>query len=223
MFYISEHSSVLRLGDVVEGYVSTHPTIISPCASITQSGQLANIDIALPAYSVVLSPCCSIDSGVICLTPLIEIDNKILRPPFFKEDPTRINEKVEPELSLPPSVWNNVDFQGAKQKLLAKGQAYAFGDYFVYEKNDIFSEYVVNMRGEDNIVTKYYMIDFRKIYSLMCDMIKRSSDLTDDDRPLIESKRLELSGDARLILREKLSYYFYRPAPEDAALIDSVS
>ena len=63
------------------------------------------------------------------------------------------------------------------------------------------------------------MIDFRKIYSLNCNMVKRESELTEADRPLIESKRLELSVDTRKLLRDKISYYFWRPAPEDAAIL----
>lgn len=219
MFYQTHHSEVLRQGDVVEGYISTRPTITSPRPFTKQTEQLCTVDIEIPSYSVVLSPCCSIEDGVICLTPLIPINNKILRNDHLREDPTVINAIVKPEYTAPSYVWNKPEFQEEKLKRLAAGEGYVFNYYFAYEGNDIFQYYTVDIRGKDNITTNCYIIDFRNIYSLMCDMIKRQSALTDHDKPLIESKRLELSVETRHLLRNKLSYYFWRPAPEDEALI----
>src|SRR3972149_3484321 len=193
MFYHTEHSPILRLGDVVKGYISTRPTIKKPYPFTKITEQLGTINVELPSYCVVLSPCCSNDSGIISLTPLIKLDNKILKVPYFKEDPTRINQEVEPKLSVPPYVWDRPEFQEERQRLLAKGPGYVFNDYFVYENNDIFVEYTADMKEEDNLTTNYYMIDFRNIYSLLCNMIKRERDLTAADTPLIESKILELS------------------------------
>lgn len=221
MFYQKDFSEVLRLGDVVKGFVSTWPTIISPQSSFDQYRNLCSVDIEVPSYSVVLSPCCSIDEGVVCLSPLIGLNNKIVKIPYFREDPTRINSVVEPDYSVPPSVWERPEFQQEKLKRLAVGPSYVFYHYFVYEANDIFKPYSINMRDEANIETNHYMIDFRKIYSLNCGMVKSKKNLTDEDKPLIESKCLELSVGTRSILREKLSYYFWRPAPEDEVLIHS--
>ena len=221
MFYERDFSEVLRLGDVVRGFVSTQPNITSPQLCDNEYRNLCSVDIEVPSYSVVLSPCCSIDEGVVCLSPLIELNNKIFKIPHFREDPTRINSLVEPHNSVPPSVWDNPDFQQEKLKRLAVGPTYVFLHYFVYEANAVFKPYNIAMKGEANIETSYYMIDFRKIYSLCCSMVKSKDKLTDRDEPLIKSKCLELSVDTRLALREKLSFYFWRPAPEDEALIHS--
>lgn len=222
MFYQNEHSQALRLGDVVEGFVSSQPVIEAPNTPTTRSERIASVNIGLPTFSVVLSPCCSIDDEVVCLTPLIQLNNKMLTPPYFRDDPTRINSEVEPEKSVPPELWISPDFQEKKRQLLAVGPAYRFGDYFVYDKNELFPPYTVNMRGQPNIATNYYMIDFRNIYSLKCSKIKRDSKQEDKDL-LIKSKKLELSVETRYLLRLKLSYYFYRPAPEDEAVIRSAS
>jgi hypothetical protein len=223
MFYDTKLSKILRLGDIVKGYISTCPTIIIPDPFTNITEQIGTIKIECPIYSVVLSPCCSNDNGIISLTPLIKIDNRIMQIPYFKEDPTRINQKVSPELAIPPYLWDKPDFQVKKQEFLAKGLSYFFFNNFVYEQNDIFNNYAINMIREDNITTNYYMIDFRNIYSLKCNMIKREIKLTPNDEPLIQSKKLELSVTTRAILREKLSYYFFRPAPEDDAILTSNS
>ncbi len=223
MFYNTEHSSVLRLGDVVKGYISTRPTINRPDPFTTITEQIGSINIECPTYSIVLSPCCTNNEGIVSLSPLIRINNKIMQIPYFKEDPTRVNQQISPEKSIPPKLWDRPEFQEKKQMLLAQGLTYTFLDNFIYEQNDIFDKYDINMKDEVNITTNYYMIDFRNIYSLLCNMIKKESDITSDDSPLIQSKKLELSVTTRLILREKLSFYFYRPAPEDDAVLTSDS
>jgi hypothetical protein len=217
MFYQTDQSEAIRLGDVIEGYISTVPTILSPCKPGSLSAQLCTISVGMPSYSIVISPCCSIEKGIIMLTPLIRLENRMFKLPHIREEPNRINSPVEPQYSVPPEVWDKPEFAEEKSGRLAAGPNYIFVEYFVYDAHEIFDEYTVHMRGEDNIQTRYYMIDFRNIYSLKCDMIKRP--ISESERPLIDSKRLELSVPTRAILREKLSYYFYRPAPEDAALL----
>lgn len=217
MFYQTEQSEALRLGDVIEGYISTVPTILSPCKPGSLSAQLCTISVGMPSYSIVISPCCSIEKGIIMLTPLIRLENTMFKLPYIREEPNRINSRVEPQYSVPPEVWDKPEFAEEKSRRLVAGPNYIFVEYFVYDAHEIFNEYTVHMMGEDNIQTRYYMIDFRNINSLKCDMIKRP--ISESERPLIDSKHLELSVPTRAILREKLSYYFYRPAPEDAALI----
>lgn len=217
MFYQTEHSEALRLGDVVEGYISTVPTILNPCKPGSLAAQLCTISVRMPSYSIIISPCCSIEKGIIMLTPLIRLENNMFKHPYICEEPNRINSRVEPQYTVPPEVWDRPDFAEEKSRRLAAGPVYIFLEYFVYDANEIFKEYTVPMKGKDNIQTRYYMIDFRNIYSLRCDMIKRN--ISESEGPLIESKHLELSVSTRALLRQKLSYYFYRPAPEDAALI----
>lgn len=220
MFYQADTSNALRLGDVIEGYISTFPTVLSPCASHSLPEQLCSINVGMPSYSVVLSPCCSIDKGIIMLTPLVPLDNKLFKLPYIRQQPTRINSRVEPQYTVPPAVWHSTEFAEKRSKRMAAGPTYIFLDYFAYDANNIFDEYRVPLKGQDDIQTRCYMIDFRSIYSLRCGMIKRQ--MSESDRPLTDSKRLELSVPTRALLREKLSFYFYRPAPEDQALATSL-
>ena len=58
------------------------------------------------------------------------------------------------------------------------------------------------------------MIDFRNTYKLCCDTINSAK-----DAPL-KTKVLQISVETRKELREKIAFYFGRPAPEDEALED---
>ena len=60
-----------------------------------------------------------------------------------------------------------------------------------------------------DIVTKFYMIDFRNTYKLDCEKI-----VSPKDAPL-EAKVLELSIEARADLRNKIAFYYGRTPQED--------
>lgn len=82
--------------------------------------------------------------------------------------------------------------------------------------NDLFPEYEIRYKGEQYF-SRYYVIDFRHIYPLRCDGITRNK----IDEVILRSKCLELTPHTRKILREKLAYYFGRPAEEDEIILSS--
>ncbi len=211
MFYKEGNDNVLRFGDVLKGYVLTTPNIEEPILNISNTGY--NIEIDLPFLSVVITPCCSIGQKTISLTPLIKLRNAFLKNPYLSEDFTRINRAMEPKQSVPPDTWNNLP-EEQKQKRLEEGNAYAFLELFVYEKNDLFPEYSIYINKQRNIETNYYMIDFKNIYKLNCEKIN-----TPEDAP-IDSKCLQLSNQVRNELRDKISYYYARAPKEDKILED---
>ena len=92
----------------------------------------------------------------------------------------------------------------------AEGITYAFLNLFIYDQNAIFKPYT--KRGRD---LRYYMIDFRNIYTIQCPLIKRSEELTTQDPAIIKSKVLQLSIQARTELREKIGFYYTRVQLED--------
>lgn len=94
MFYEGTIDKALRFGDVLEGYVSVTPKINNPF--FNKGDYNYHIDIALPSFSVVLSPCCSIGEQKISLTPLIEIRKTFFSNPYFAQDLTRINRRMKP-------------------------------------------------------------------------------------------------------------------------------
>jgi len=203
MFYETTLDEALRFGDVVKGILLTSPDIIEP--DLIKDYK---IDIKLPDYCVIISPCCSIGDKVISLTPLIKLRNSFFDNPYFVKDLTNINRKMEPEQTLPPKVWDGLP-QGKKDERLAEGRGYTFLDLFIYKDNPLFKKYTVNRGGGENIKTNYYMIDFKNIYKINCAKI-----LSPTDSPLT-IKKLQLSIQVRGELRDKLSYYYGRVPKED--------
>lgn len=207
MFYQEEVDDALRFGDVLKGYILAASNIEEP--SLSKSYK---IDINVPAYCVVLSPCCSIGDETISLSPLIELRGSFFDNPYLAEDLTRINRKMGPQQSVSPQVWENFPPE-EKQKRLEVGNAYAFVELFIYEKNDLFPKYTLHRRN-GNIETNYYMIDFRNTYKLSCEKIK-----TPENAPL-DSKCLQLSIQTRSELRDKIADYYARVPKEDKILED---
>lgn len=212
MFYQDNMDNALRFGDVLRGYIAITPSIKGPILAPSTLNEGYNIDVNLPIFSVVLSPCCSIGHGIITLTPLIKVRKAFFDNPYFLEDLTRINRKMEPEQTVPPNIWEKFPSE-EKQKHSEEGYGYTFLELFIYEKNDLFPKYTIH-RKRENIETKYYMINFRNAYILNCEKIK-----TPEDAPL-DSKCLQLSLQARSELRDKIAYYYARIPKEDKILED---
>ena len=217
MFYEKDiDNNALRFGDVLRGYIAITPNIKSPILRSSDLNEGYNIDISLPIFSVIISPCCSIaKDNIISLTPLIEVRNSFFNNPYFKEDLTRINRKMEPQLAFPPDKWDSLPPEAKQihtQDAGKDGKIFTLLHIFIYEECDSFLKYPVNMKQEENIQINYYMIDFRNTYKLYYDKIKSKASL--------ESKCLQLSLQARAELRDKISYYYGRAPKEDIILED---
>lgn len=203
-FYSDRPDSDLRFGDIIEGSV-----IASIMAKeLPMSGNF-NIEVTVPGYAVVLSPCCAIGDRTILLSPLQPIPLSYLKNPFMSEDLTRINRIMTPEQAAPPDIWSHYthDERLAKEQ---EGQTYAFMDIFIYQGHDLLKEYELG-NGKR---TSFYRIDFRRMTRVGCDMI------TQKNRSANGSKILELSVSCRQELREKMAKYFGRTPDEDKALMD---
>jgi hypothetical protein len=197
---------VLRLGDVVRGYISASTTIKQPFLSFESSTyHNYNVRFEVPHYSVVLTPCCSIGDSMICLTPLIELRSSLSNNQYFAEDFTRINRQIEPQNAFSTDDWQTLS-DGEKQEILAKKNPYTLLSLFVYEPSDLFSRYLIR-KQEIN----YYMIDFRNVQTLRCEMIKNRDKIEREEAPILESKCLQVSKQTREELQNKLSYYYGRP------------
>jgi len=208
MFYNQIMAGMLRFGDVLKGYTLAASNIEEP-----NLNKNYKVDINLPLYCIVLTPCCSIGEKTISLSPLIKVRGSFFDNPYLNEDLRRINQKMLAEQSVSPNIWEKLPPE-EKQKRLDVGYAYGFVDFFVYEKNDLFSRYTVNRKNAENVETNYYMIDFRNIYKLSCEKI-----ITPKNSPL-ESKCLQLSIEARTELRDKIADYYARVPKEDEVLED---
>lgn len=205
MFYQEEMDNALRFGDVLKGFILTSPIINNP-------DSLENYEISVfqPDYCVILSPCCSIGHKVITLSPLIRIRGPFFNNPYFSEDLTRINRTMNPQHTVPPSVWEHF-LDEIKQEKLEDDLVYSFLDLFIYEQHLLFPEYSVH-RKEGNITTQYHMIDFKNSYKIDCDKIH-----SPEQAPL-NKKVLQLSIESRSELRDKISYYYARIPKEDVIM-----
>lgn len=208
-FYEKTRSNSFRFGDVVNGFLAATPNLTNPISSVEEID--CNIELLLPKFCVILSPCCSISDQVISLCPLIHVRNSFFNNPYFAEDLTRINRIIPPDKSLPPQAWEKMP-EKQRSERMAKGHAYGFVELFVYKEHLIFPEYTVHKK-EGPLNTKHYMIDFRNAFRVNCSKIKKP------DNVPIETKVLQLSIDARSELRDKISSYYTRLPDED--LVDS--
>jgi hypothetical protein len=220
MFYSTKLDNFLRFGDVVRGYVTSRPVIKQPFSSIVidesydHDKQLDyDLDVEIPAYSVVVTPCCSIEDGMVSITPLMKLKPFYLKNQNFINDFTIINRPIEPKLAFEPSKWESFTDE-QKETMQAKARPYTELSIFVYEPNESLKPYT--LKGQ---TFSHYMIDFRNITTIKCQMIKRPEKLTADEAPLIASKFIQLSETTRKELREKISFYYGRSTEEDLKIL----
>ena len=209
-FYLENRHPNIRFGDIVEGCFSLMTSMKKP---FFESSNQLNITIDISKYFAVMTPCCSIGkectvgNDTLALTPIIELQSDFLKNPYLVNDFTRINRKMKPEDSMPPKRWERLS-PDEKEKKMSEGMGYSFLSYFIYGGHDLFDEY--ELKNSDNkILTKNYMIDFKRICSIkMPQEVVRSA------------KKLQLSISSREELRNKLSYFFGRRPEEDALFMD---
>ena len=203
MFYLISSEATYRFGDVIQGYALAETEINQPTSLTDYS-----ISVQHPQYSVILTPCCSIENQTILLSPLIQLKQSFFNNPFFVEDFTRINRKMPVEKMVPPAAWPKIPLK-KQQEMLEKGNALAFYDLFIYEKHDLLPSYEINLKGQDNLMTNHYMISFKNCFKINCAQISRSKNIPEG------TKVLQLSIDARNQLRDKLTYFYSRVPDED--------
>jgi len=206
VFYEDRIDPSFRFGDVLKGFVSSTPNLHAP--PLTPNNMDYSIAISLPSYCAIISPCCSIADQVISLSPLIRVRNAFFNNPYFEENLTRINRLVPPENSLPPIAWEKMSEEEQQERLNSE-MFYTFVDLFVYEEHEMFTEYEVHRKNANNILTRYYMVDFRNTFKVNCSEIRKPNEVP------IETKCLQLTIETRQELRDKITYYYNRPAVED--------
>jgi hypothetical protein len=209
MFYQDDLDKALRFGDVVIGYILTNAMLEKP----NWEARLGDytINISSPLFSAVMTPCCSIEDKTLVLTPLVQLYSTFFDNPYLAEDLTRVNRIMSPQQAVPPHVWDQLGGQ-EKQKRMAEGNTYAFANLFIYERHNALPQYDLHRREKNNIVTNYYMINFKNLYKVHCDKV-----ISPTNSPL-ESKCLQLSLETREELRVKLARYYSRVPPEDQLL-----
>ena len=205
MFYepIAKMEKRLRFGDVVQGF----HVFSFEFESLNQRLQSGVINMSLPQYCVVLTPCCSIKGKVIVLSPLVPVENAIFRKPFFAEEPTRINKYIEAKQAIHPKKLETMH-PDELQAISERPPAYAHSNCFVYMEHELFEEYDIVIEKKQ-IKSKFYMVDFKNTYKVGCTEIER------EKVDFSGFKVLQLSIDSREQLRRKISEYYGRVPLED--------
>jgi hypothetical protein len=205
MFYEEgKADAALRFGDVVTGFVLGAVEFDSPGSANPEYC----IQVSSGIRAVVLTPCCDIREGRLLLVPLRKINSKWLDNPHFADDLTVINRTMSPERVFSPEAWQKMP-QGNRDERLAKGEGYAELPWFVYAPHDLLPRYPVK-GGKAEV--GHYAIDFRQVLSVGCAEVLSPTNAPGATRVL------RLSIDARYDLRQKLAYFYGRPAPEDEEL-----
>lgn len=209
MFYVKgSFDNTLRFGDVINGFQYFMPNF-EEFPDLLDSN--IKIEITRASHFVVLTPCCSIERGSITMVPIKEVLYKFFDNPYFTEDLTVINRKMPPEKAVSPKIWQENLTEEQRNKRILEGPKYSFGEYFIYEKDDLLPVYEIKYKDKPTgINTGYYMIDFKDIFT-----IKSSKIVKYIKYP---RKILELSIETRAELRTKISEYFTRVPEEDQVI-----
>ena len=211
MFYDRNPSGILRLGDIVQGFPLT-ATGFNPAPDGSRPEDF-RVEVRQPPFAAVLSPCCSIGSSTVLLSPLLRIQRSWFANDYFVGDFTNLNRPMTPEQAVSRDNWEKLTVEERQKRLdlSSPGGSYVFLEMFVYAPHDILPVYPVKWKLEEKQVG-HYTVDFRKTYKVECSQISYPQS---EGSPVARMKRLQLSIESRGQLRDKLSYYYGHPAPED--------
>jgi hypothetical protein len=170
MFYTETPDNQLRFGDVLLGPISAALNIEE--TFIDNRTKDFRIDFIIPVYSVILTPCCSIDNDKVAVAPLLQLRPALFRNPYFRQDFTRINREMEPQQAVPPDVWESLTRE-EQVKRIDKGRTYSFLEVFVFQGHELLEDYKVRDRTEA-YETNSYMVDFRDSHR----MNKKKAEIT---------------------------------------------
>ncbi|MHB1037866.1 MAG: hypothetical protein ACYC0Y_24845 [Pirellulales bacterium] len=208
-FYTNRPEPGLRLGDVITGFPVTTPQAHRLTDSDDAPRSLV-ITVDQPRFLVVMTPCCSIEDGSVVLAPLNMVRSAFFMNPYFDADLTRINRRVTSKDSLPPIAWEQMKPEQRAAKLNEE-PGLVFLECFVYAPHPLLPLYTLRKNAWTK-ETGHYLVDFKTLYRLECSLIKRNA-----PAPTGCNKLLQLTANARKEMRDKLTYFFSRPAKEDLA------
>ena len=139
MFYERNPDNALRFGDVVKGFVLTCSDIESPLSSSVEHDY--RVKVSCPAFSIVLSPCCSIGHKTIALAPLQRIPASFLSNPYWVDDFARINRPMELEKAVPPDAWRQMPPEEKQRRRDSwHVDSYALAEHFIYAPHDLLGQ-----------------------------------------------------------------------------------
>jgi len=204
-------TSELRLGDIVTGYTCVTPHLSPETKEeTTHIGNLSSIEVVREAYAVVLTPCCSIEGDVLVVSPLERVKPYWFSNPYVSDDFERIDGPMTSEQAIPPAEWEKMDVSERASRLTAP-PGLAFLEYFAFPSGGLLPQYSVTYWKKE-YATDHYVVDFRR------PMLVHHSLPQSEGRHACGDKVLQLSPQARDLLRKKIACYYSRQPAEDSTL-----
>jgi len=207
MFYSDSFSKAYRMGDIISGYTEIVPVYVPNKADNKLD---LSISIVPSVLFVILTPCCSIESKVVNIAPLKELEPKFLSSDQLIANFLLINQPIS-KLSAVGEVAFSKLSEGEKLEFENAIPSYAYFDKFIYDDHSRLKEYPMEKkRGKDDVIkitTGKYMISFKNVVKIQSELFDRSNKNCE--------KIAELTPSSRQILRNKLVYYYSRIPEED--------
>jgi hypothetical protein len=132
MFYSDNYSESFRLGDIITGFTDVVPAFDSEPYNYT-------IKVNTHDYYAIMTPCCSIEKGVIAIASLLNLNNIYLLSEYLKKDFTRINQFMNRRQAMGELLWDMLK-EPEKIKNLESPPQYEYKDILVYESNKILKD-----------------------------------------------------------------------------------
>ena len=200
------------MGDVVVGFISAVPEMNEPITNRNFSDYKVTVD--LPKLLVILTPCCSIGDKKISVVPLEEagLRKDLFKLPYLSEDMTKLNRMMERQKAILPARWEAYSPE-KKLEILNDPVGFQLAELFIYAEHEDLPPYTIHINKKE-IVSRYYMIDFRKVTRVTCNSIispEETAFTEEVRRKALEIKKLELHKDARRELIDKISNYYRIP------------
>ena len=118
------------------------------------------------------------------------------------------------EQSMIPSKWEELKME-KKLELTNQGKQFVLLKYFIYKDHGLLETY--QLKNKD---IKHYMIDFKNIQKIKCDLIQRTTGKKSFAQSILSSRILELTPFIREELRQKIALFYSRIPKEDSAIIN---
>jgi len=216
-FYKEPGDPVLRFGDVLRGYVlgaARQPHARSGSDRSAQDSEFeCLLDVRVPKYCVLLTPCCAIGMShhyskdrMLTVAPLVKVHGYWFSNPNWSENLLKVNTPMRRDLQMPPKDFDLLAEE--KKDELRHTLRHPLAEYFVYAEHDLLDPYTVRTPSGD-LTTRQYAVNFLDTYHLVC------ADIISREKFPETTKLLQLTARERETLRFKLASWYLRRPDED--------
>jgi hypothetical protein len=213
-WFYEPDSGTLRLGDIVTGYTSVLACLGADSGPAdVHVGELSSIRVVKESLAVVLTPCCSIEGKTLVIGSLEHVRPVWFGNPYLSADFVRIDRKMYSSDAIPPEEWTSMSASERADKM-ALGPLWSYLEYFAFPSGSILPPYSTTFKSQQ-YTTDFYVVDFRHPMLVRHEFPQTAGHACGE-------KVLQLSSQARELLRRKIAYYYFRRPTEDAGAANTV-